>query len=80
MQATQSRLASVSAALDAARVEAAGLAAELDSERQHCADAARAAVRAEEQLRTSTASTAMLNDQLKQVRHPAHGLGLSSSS
>lgn len=80
MQATQSRLASVSAALGAARAEAAGLAAELDSERQRCAEAARAAARAEEQLRTSTASAALLRDQLKQVRRPAHGSGLSSSS
>ena len=71
MQATQSRLSSISAALDAARGEAAGLAAELDTERHRCSEAARAAARAEEQMRTSTGSAALLRDQLKQVRRPA---------
>lgn len=71
VQATQSRLSSISAALDAARGEAAGLAAELDAERHRCSEAARAAARAEEQMRTSTGSAALLRDQLKQVRRPA---------
>lgn len=67
VQAAQSRLFSISAALDAERAEAAVLAVELDAERQRSSGTSRAAARAEEHMRTSAASAVLLRDQLKQV-------------
>lgn len=43
------------------------LAVELDAERQRSSGTSRAAARAEEHMRTSAASAALLRDQLKQV-------------
>ena len=67
-QAAQSRLSSMSAALETARAKATELANALDSERQRSADASRVASRADEQARASASSAAMLRDQLSKVR------------
>ena len=68
-QAAQSRVSTVSAALETARAEVSELSAALDAERRRASEATRSTARAEEQMRAAASSASALRDQLKEVGH-----------